>query len=517
MDLKINKETVPASVSIFDGMQEQSVELDYILPDYYPDIFRLIRCEVEPVITEWSLSGSRLSYGLRCDIRILYCGDGDNILRSVTQTQSFQKSVELERPCEQPEVRLVPKTGHINFRAVNKRRLDIRGAVSVKIAVTCESLQEVISEVSGMNMQLRRTPVRFAAKKLSAEKQLRISEETELSAAQPSVTNIVSCRCSLSECETKLISGKLLAKGDVELDLLYSCEKDGSGAIEPMRFSLPYSQITDIDGIDDTYDCCVTPEVISCEITPAAGRDGDNRILRCELELRLICRCVRSSTVMVGTDAYSTVYPCEVSMSGVEAEQLPAVYTESFRHTAKLAEGENVPANVYSVWCTPKNINARIGDDGRSVIISGMLTYSMAVRDSSGMISIPDKDETFEETITIGDDISGSSVSADISAKEVSFNISSEGILTAKSDISARISVRGSAMLKAVTDITVDSSVKKERDGDYAIKLYFGVPDEDVWDIAKRYSTSVSAIMEENELDGERLRSGGMLLIPIVT
>ena len=517
MDLKISKETMPASVNIFDGIQEQSVEMDYVLPDYYPDIFRLVRCEVTPVVTEWSVSGDRLSYGLRCDIRILYCGENDSVLRCIEQTKSFQKTAELGRTCDSPEINLCPKTDHIIFRAVNKRRIDLRGAVSVKITAGCESSPEVISEVSGMNVQLRRTPVRAAVNKLSADKQLRISEETELTAAQPPVIGIVSCRCSLSDCENKLISGKLLAKGDVNIELLYSCEKEGSGALEPMSFSLPYSQIIDIDGIDDTYECTVSPEVMTCEVAPSAGKDGENRVLRCELELRLLCRCVKAETIIVGTDAYSTVYPCEVTVSEIGAEQLPAVYSESFRHTAKLSEGSDVPANIYSIWVTPKNINTRIGEDGRSVVISGMLTYSMAVRDSSGMISIPDRDETFEETISVGDDISGSAVCADISAKEVSYNISSEGVLTAKSDISAKISVRSLAKLSAVTDIAVDSSVKKERDGDYAIKLYFGVPDEDIWGIAKRYSTSVSAIMEENELDGDKLRSGGMLLIPIVT
>ena len=52
MDFKTNTETIPTSELIYSGVQEQSVELDYILPDYYPDIFRLIRCEVVPVITE---------------------------------------------------------------------------------------------------------------------------------------------------------------------------------------------------------------------------------------------------------------------------------------------------------------------------------------------------------------------------------------------------------------------------------------------------------------------------------
>ena len=517
MDLKISRETIPAAVSVYDGIQEQPVELDYILPDYYPDIFRLVRCEVKPVITGWTVSGDKLSYELRCDISILYCGEGDSVLRSVTQTQSFQKTVELGSECASPEVRLTPKTDHINFRAVNKRRLDLRGAVSVKTSVTCQSQQEVISDVSGMNMQLRRVPMRFAAKKLTADKQLRVSEETELSAARPSVINIISSRCAVKDCEQKLISGKLLAKGELKVDVLYSCEKDGSGSVEPMSFTLPYSQIIDIDGIDESFVCRITPEIITCEVTAAAGKTGENRALRCEAELRLMCRAVKNTEVMIGTDAYSTVYPCSVELTGMHAEQLPAEYSEGFRHTAKLAEGDSVPETIYSVWCTPKNINTRTGDDGKSVVISGMLTYSMTVRDSAGMISMPDKDEAFEETIDIGDDISGASVSTEISTKEVSYNISSEGVLTAKADISADISVSGSASLKAVTAVSVDDTTRKERDGDYAIKLYFGVPGEDVWDIAKRYSTSVSAIMEENELEGDRLEDGGMLLIPIVT
>ena len=46
MELKLNKEIVSVKEAIFDGMQEQSVELDYILPDYYPEIFKLIKCQM---------------------------------------------------------------------------------------------------------------------------------------------------------------------------------------------------------------------------------------------------------------------------------------------------------------------------------------------------------------------------------------------------------------------------------------------------------------------------------------
>lgn len=515
MDFRINRETVPVSENVFDGVQEQGVEMDYILPDYYPDIFRLVRCEATPVITGYSISGDKLSYELRCDIKILYCSEGGSALQCVTQRQNFSKTVELGRTGENFTARLTPKTDHINFRAVNKRRLDLRGAVSVKISVTGETAQEVISDAFGMNIQIKKTPVRFASKKITAEKTLQLSEEIEVPVTQPPVISIINTRCIVPECEKKMISGKLLAKGSAELKLLYSCEKDG-GAVEPISFSMPFSQIIDIDGIDDTFDCTVTPEVVSCDITPTADKNAENRIIKCEIELRLICSAVKTASVMLGTDAFSTVYPCSVLVSEIKAEQIPIIYDESFRHSAKISEGDSVPQTIYSMWCTPKNINTRLSDDGNSVIISGMLTYSMASRDNAGMIIMPDKDEAFEETIKIPENITGCTVSAEISIRDVSYNISSEGILSAKSDISAKISVYSCSSINALTDISVDESVKKQRDGDYAIKLYFGIENEEVWDIAKRYSTSVNAVIEENDLSGDRLESGGMLLIPIV-
>ncbi len=515
MEFKLNRETVPAAELVYSGVQEQGVELDYILPDHYPDIFRLVRCEIRPAVTGYTLSGDKLSYELKCDVSLLYSGEDGSELQCVMQSQTFSKTVDIGRNAESPEITLVAKSGHVNYRAVNQRRLDVRGAVSVKISVSGEKQQEVVSDASGMNIQLRRVPVKFAAGRLTGEKTVQLSEETELSASQPAVKSVISVRCNVSECEKKLISGKLLAKGDIRAEVLYSCEKGGSGALEAMSFTVPFSQILDIEGIDESSECIVSAEVLSCDISPAADKNGEYRILRCEPELRISCRSVKTTDAVIVADAYSTVYPCEVEYSAIRAEQLPTVYAESFRHTAKLAEGENVPAEIYSVWGSPKNINIRAGEDGKSVVITGMLTYSMAAKDSSGAMIMPDRDEAFEETIAIGDDITNAALSAEIAEPTVSYNLSPEGTLTAKADIPVRISAESASAVRAVTDITVDDTVRKQRDGDYAIKLYFGVENEDVWDIAKRYSTDASAIMEENDLASDKLENGGMLMIPI--
>lgn len=517
MDFKINRETISASECIYEVVQEQGLELDYILPDYFPDVFKLVKCEAVPVVSDYSINGDKLSYELRCDIRILYCSESGSVLQCVNQKQTFSKTLDLGKYCENPVITLQPKTDYVNCRAVNKRRLDLRGAISIKIKVVGEKKQEVISDAFGLNVQMRKVPIKYAAKKVSARKLVQLSEDVELSSTQASVISIIRCRCMSISCEKKMISGKLLAKGEVSVQVMYSCEKDGSGGLEHMEFAIPYSQIIDLDGIDDTYECDVRAEAMLCDVTPVQGRDGESRMLKCESEIRLDCNAVKTAQIELGADAYSTTYPCSTAVSEIKAEQIPVKIIHTIHHSAKLYEGDDVPSKIYYMWCTPKNVNAVILSGENKLSLSGMLTYTMAAQDSTEMIIMPDKDEAFEEVIELDSENAGDSASAEITVSAVSYNISTDNVLTAKAEINAEISLFSSSSVKALSDIAVDGSVKKVRDGDYAIKLYYGTENEDVWEIAKRYSTSVDAIIEENELDSDKLSQSGMLIIPIVS
>ena len=133
MDLKINRKMLPVTEILLDEVQEQSVELDYVLPDYDPDIFRIIGCEIQPTIVNSTTGTDRITYELRADIRVLYCGSESTLLQCVAQQMTFTRNVELPRPAEDLQVQIRPRTTYANCRAVSPRRLEVRGAVSVSI------------------------------------------------------------------------------------------------------------------------------------------------------------------------------------------------------------------------------------------------------------------------------------------------------------------------------------------------------------------------------------------------
>ena len=46
MDFKTGKETVTINETILNSVYEQPVELDCTLADYYPDVVRILKCDV---------------------------------------------------------------------------------------------------------------------------------------------------------------------------------------------------------------------------------------------------------------------------------------------------------------------------------------------------------------------------------------------------------------------------------------------------------------------------------------
>ena len=517
MELKINREMIPVTETILDDVQEQSVELDYVLPDYDPDIFRIIGCEMHPVIVSYTTASDRITYELRVDIRILYCGAGSTLLQCVSQQMMFSRSAELPRTAENPTLTLRPRITYSNCRAVSPRRLEARGAVSVQIRVTGDRRQEVIRDVFGMHVQLRKIPVEYAAQKRSAVKNITLSEEVELGAAKPPIRSIVRNNVRLVHQETSILAGKLIVKGDAEVQLLYTWQKDdGSGGMESMQFTLPYSQIVDMEQIDDTYRGSVDTQVVRCDLKPCTGKNGSMDSLQCELELCLRCTAIKTASIQLVTDAFSTLYPCEQETVSLQIDMAPVPVHAVMPCSASLQPTDTVPECIYDLHCHVRNINMQLLSDTNRIRISGMLCCNLLAGDADGMPMMLEKEEAFEVYTDSETPVDNAVLQAEVLPTDCTYHLASDGKITIQASLLLRGYLRPSARHTCLSGLTVDGENKLVRDGDYALKLYYGVEHENVWDIAKRCRTSVGAIMEENDLTDEQLTAAGMLFIPIV-
>ena len=514
MECKINREWIPVTETVFDESQEQSVTLDYVLPDYDPEIFRVICCELQPSVTHYQRSSGRLTYELRAELRVLYCGADSKALQCVSQVLSFSKSLDIpDTPDSEPVFFFHPKTDYVNCRATGKRRLDVRGAVSVRIRASAQRKQEVISDIFGMEMQLQRRNITAAAEKRNAVKNISLSEEIALGASRQPVQSVLRCsaRAVLGECS--IIAGKLVARGEVVADVL--CRGEDSSA-ESLRFTMPYSQIVDMEQIDETFTGIADAQMVSFLAKPMADTDGIQRVLQCSAEVRLTCSAVKTKNISIVTDAYSTRYLCECKPVALRVDGAPVPISESFACNASIHAGESGAELVSDLRCHVKNVSMTANPEQGKLRISGMLCASVLVTDSEGMPALLEREEAFEEQLPLNIQADEILLFGSAEPADCSYHLGADGVISVQCSIKVTGTLHPAAAVQGLTHVQADEEKKIIRDSDCALRLYYGTEGESVWDIAKRCSTKVSAITEENDLSGDILTRSGMLLIPIV-
>ena len=79
MELQMQKQTVCINELVFDGQTEQPVEADLLLPDYCPDIQRILHCDLCCLIHSTRAEQQRLTVDGELRLSVLYVSDSGTV------------------------------------------------------------------------------------------------------------------------------------------------------------------------------------------------------------------------------------------------------------------------------------------------------------------------------------------------------------------------------------------------------------------------------------------------------
>ncbi len=515
MEFKLNKEEICTSEVILNAQQEQSVELDYVLPDYFPEIFKIIRCFAVPRIAACSMNGNRLTYDISVSLRILYCPEESGRIQVIEQKLLYTKSADASRTGTNPDIKIIPKVDYINCRAVNQRRIDVRGAVSTSVTVTDVCKNEIISDAFGMDIELKKIPVTYPANRLYASKQISVNEEFELGMSKPPIENILYFDAVVASTDKKVIANKIVAKGEISVNMLYIAG-DSENAIESMQFTVPFSQIIDIEGIDERFECYIDADIASCDISPKSDGDGNSKIAECALTLIIKCTACRAATVELAADEYSTSYDSSDTKSEVRIDSMPRYINLTSIIKESLNAGESNISGVYTAICSIKDCSFTPDSENERITVNGTANYCVMACDEEKKIISIEKDGAF--TFYIPEENLSDSCNINLKAVPMScsYNIGSDNTVEVKAELKVCGSVCCSEIISGISDIFIDESSEPCKKDECAMKLYFAEKGESVWDISKRYRSPVKAVADENDIDNDIIENDCMLIIPIL-
>lgn len=518
MSIKTNTEQLCSREMICRTAKEQPIELDYILPDYYPEIFRVLRCTACPTVTSCSVNGDRLTYELSVELRVIYCGSGSDI-RTIERRMNYSGSADLEDSGMLPAAKVVPSVEYINCRAVTGRRIDIHGAVSVSITVTAEKLRSVISDVFGCGVLLKKQELICPSPGIYSEKRVTVSERIDMGSDKSPIADILRCSAIVLSSENKAIANKLAVKGDIKVNLLCTCrgESDETAQPEAMQFTLPYSQIMDMDGLDERFDVRSSVTVSGCEVRPVSeDGSGSARSVDCEVILLITCAAERYSEISAAADEFSTVCATSHKTESITVPCRPRKVEQTRTVKGSAEQHGGTISRVYDAWCEVTSCDTVREEDGSLTAVGKVLLCCM-LESGSGEPVISTSDVPFRFENIGGESCSPDAVT-DIEAVPLSasYSLTSDNTAEIKAELRFSGEIRDRFRFAAITEMTADEDSPLPSDSDVSVKLYFAKKGEDLWETAKRCRTSPAEIMEENGLDSEIMSEDGMIVIPIV-
>lgn len=502
--------------TIYDGQSEQGVELDYILPDYYPDIFKLLSCSLTPKIVSYSVSGDlKLNIDGVVYIKVLYLTENSGAVHCIDQRYTYSKTVDISRNgvggC-QPIVTLVSKTDYCNCRAVSPRRIDVRGAVSVRIKAVC-CMEYPLPDIPE-ELQVKTRSVKCCGKTLSAEKQLLLREEIDTGAS--GIAFILQCGAVPRITDLRVIADKAVLKGIVTVNALYGTadgDSGGSSNTEKMTAEIPISAILDVDGITDEHKSFPELSVMNFELVPKT----DSGILSCELLVNCRVRAQLEEQTCVAADVYSTEYETSFTAGTLKVASDPKMIHDnlSVKVTMTTEKGE-----INSIWDASGELRGAVCRPSENgLTLTAQLFCTVYGTNTDGVPFYSEKQENIEERLPCPD--LSENVSAELSAyvADTAFSIKPDGVIELTCSINVDAYLRNINAVEAVETVTVHEDKRKEKSDEYALRICYTDDNDganDCWSIAKRYNTTVAALMEENDIESCDSPLSGMIVIPTV-
>ena len=507
MDISLKHEDYKFLKTINDNSVEECVEADFSLPEYMPEILRIVKSVAEPKINSCRLVGERVTVDGVCELRMIYTAE-DGCLYSFTQTRPFTRHCESSAFENADDVTARASVSYVNCRATSTKRAEIKAGVVIKVTAFIGENEDVVSLAEKGCIEEKSVPVR--AMSLGCRKTRSFSMSDTVSLAVPSAF-IISTRAAACCTDIKKISNKIMVKGDAIVEVCYVNAQDKS-CTETIKHNLPINQILEFEGMEERFTGNVTLNVMAVDVVQRNESDGIGGTFDISLCVDASAAMWEEKELLVISDAYAVGANVDLKrspysfFSALDEIRDTFIFKESFG-----VSGEGVGSIIDSVG---EITSADVKYENGCVSVCGTLSLSLLIKDTSGSFSSINKvlDYKYERKA----DYSNADIYSvpDVVLTAVDCGANGNSHIDVRCEIRIVATVFAKTSIDAVTDI-VESDAPVTRKNS-AVTVYFPENEESLWSIARRYNTTVSAIATENDLEGDTTGDLKMIFIPAV-
>lgn len=499
------KETLCVNKLISTKKEILLIEGDMIVPDAKPDILNTICTSGVVSVYKKEILDEKIRIDGNINTYITYLSeDNEDKIRGINTSLDFSESIQVSNCKEGMSCRLNIKLKNIESKVINGRKVGIKATLEVDIKVYSNEDVEIVNTLQNtdgiqmLNEELKvNSLVGIGETKINAKDTIPIDNIDNLA-------EILKCNLCISDKDIKISYNKILTKAEAEIKLMYLTEDN---RINSVNAKIPVVGFIDIANVTEENLCDVDYEIKNIIIKPNAVEEHSIYI---EIEIG-VCACVyEDRQINIIQDLYS---PCE--NLEFNKKKVNTITDKQNRKEIKQIRDQVTLENITDKKIVDVDISPVIQNENKlnsRIIYEGELTLEFMLVNNNLELDKQTAKIPFEYSMDNIENGENLNTDMDIEVINQDFIVQDGGVISSNIDLSMNMSSYRDININIMDEIQTNGEREEE---DYSIIMYIVKKDDTLWNIAKKFGSTIDDIIRTNGIEDEsKIYQGQKIYIP---
>ncbi len=492
------------------------VEEDINVPDVNPDVYKILAPEAIILVKDCEVLTDKVLVNGQVLINVLYSADMEGRpLSSMDLATNFSQSIEIPGVKPRMKEQVSAAVQHIECAIINSRKLGVRVIMDLKCKVEeiCEF--DLASDVRGLtDIQILREACSFKQLAGYNRDQYEIVGSFELAPDSAEINRILRSDFRLIAKEDKVLEGKIEVNGMLGVNVLYT-SMDENNSVGFMEYEVPYTQYIEIPEADRSMECVTDATVAQYRLEADENETGERKKFKLNAMLNVSAKVLKSAEEDIVSDAYSPTSKVEM---GKEVFTMNELVSKGHSNTVikegmSIQHGDPEIEKICSVTATPIINEVKLMDD--RAVVEGVLECTsiyMTSYSAEPMCSLKEQ-LPFRHFVEVPGARLGMMSNLKCSIDNIAYSLMNSEMIELRVVLSLSADVWKQSEKKMISRIEEVEGVPYDPNKSPAVTVYITQKGDTLWSIAKRYNTTVDALVKMNNIENPSKVHAGMQIM----
>lgn len=509
----MNIETIKESVSTMEYIGHErkkiNVEGDVNVPDIKPDILSIINISGGAYINKKEIIENKIKVEGTVDVCIIYLSDDEfSSLRGINNTFNFTEYIDLFGITNDSFIKLKCSSGPLECKVVNGRKVNVKCPVNLDINAAKEEKCDIGKDVTDdRNIEIQKEKVNFKTLYTCKCDNVCINETINLGEKDCPIGEILQANMQIVGKDYKTSYNKILAKAEAIIKIVYIADNE-NGSVESFEARVPVMGFLDVEGLTDDMDVNLN-YCIKCFNVKPVYQDLKASAISLDGEVEICAYIYNKVNFDVINDIYSTEKNLNCEYDNIKMLQNNISANENIEIIQSLLIPELDMLKILNITANPVITEINVLDE--KLALEGNIEFSILYyRNDKKVMENKKMELPFQQVVKIPELQSNMNPQIDLEVENLEYKSIGGNQEQIRLNINVSVLNDEEININSIKNIEImDDELSKMP----SIIVYYVKPGDSLWNIAKRFRTTVEEIKNINNLTDDMIYPNEQLII----